>query len=441
MKKSAIAFASALLISSALSVTAHAGGFALEEQSIMAQGSALSGAATDITDSSTIFYNPAGLVKLNKAQAQVGQTTLYLKADYTDRGSTVTTPASGGAVATNGTDGGNPLSASVVPHAYFAIPLTEDQNIWAGLGVTVPFGLGINYGSDWAGRYDSIKSELLVADLSPTIAGKITDRISIGGGLNVQYSDASLKNAIPDPTAAAPSATTDGVASLEGEAWDIGFNVGVLVEPTDNIRLGATYRSGMTHEVDGDVTTVLPAGLGGGTLVQSAKADLKLPDSASVGMSYDVNDHWTVMARGAWHGWSNFDEIRVQFDDGTADSVLLQNYDDSYSASIGVQYHHSESLTLRGGFMYDQTPTTDAFRNTSTPDGDRYWLSFGGDYNIGDRLRLGFAAYHIIFDDAPINLNGASGITFGAPISSTGTVAGDVETDVNAVALNVSYQF
>jgi long-chain fatty acid transport protein len=42
------------------------------------------------------------------------------------------------------------------------------------------------------------------------------------------------------------------------------------------------------------------------------------------------------------------------------------------TANIGTNYQWNDDLTLRAGFQFDQTPTVDAFRNTSLPDGNRY---------------------------------------------------------------------
>lgn len=419
---------------------AHAAAFMLQENSPAQQGTAFAGTVAHPTDASTVFYNPAGMTELDGAQAQINATVIVPHMDFTNTGSTVSTPASGGLpVASGGGNGKSPFDPVVVPSMYAAIPFM-DGAVWAGLGISTPFGLKDDYGAEWVGRYDSTKSNLVVMDVAPSIAVRVMDNLSIGAGVNIQRAEANLQSAIPDPTDAAPDAGTDGHATLDGNGLAVGYNVGILYKPTKDLRIGAQYRGKVDNELDGHLTTQAPIGVGGAVTRRAAKADLKLPDQATIGFAYDVNDAWTVMARGSWFGWSNFDEIRVKFDDGGADQVTTTAYDDSYGFAVGAEWRHRPELTLRAGFQYDETPTVDLWRSTSVPDSDRYWLSFGGTYMVMENFMFDFAATHMFLDNNRINLSGTSQKNFAA-IGSTATVQGKIEPSANIFAFSAKYKF
>ncbi|MBI4030149.1 MAG: outer membrane protein transport protein, partial [Proteobacteria bacterium] len=419
---------------------ARGAAFMLQENSPAQQGTSFAGTVAHPTDASTVFYNPAGMAELNGAQAQINTSVIIPNLDFTDTGSTVSTPASGGLpVASGGGNGKQPFGPVAVPNIYAAIPLM-DGAVWAGLGITAPFGLKNDYGSEWVGRYDSTKSSLVVMDVAPSIAAHVMDNLSVGAGINIQRAEASLQSAIPDPADGTPDSGTDGHATLDGDGLAVGYNVGLLYKPIKNLRIGAQYRGKIDNELDGHLTTRAPVGVGGAVTRRAATADLKLPDQATIGFAYDVNDAWTVMARGSWIGWSNFNEIRVKFDDGGADQVTATDYDDSYAFAVGTEWRYRPALTLRAGFQYDETPTVDLWRSTSIPDSDRYWLSFGGTYAIMENFMIDFAATHMFLDDNKINLSGSSQKNFAA-IGSTATVRGDIEPSANIFALSAKYKF
>ena len=102
-----LSLASLAILGTALSpATSNAAGFYIQEQSVSGLGSAFSGSVTNIEDPSTVYFNPAGMTKLNGIQVQAAAHALLPSADLTDTGSTL-----GGAAITGG-DGGNPYSLS-----------------------------------------------------------------------------------------------------------------------------------------------------------------------------------------------------------------------------------------------------------------------------------------------------------------------------------------
>ncbi|MGF7210625.1 long-chain fatty acid transport protein [Skermanella aerolata] len=429
---SASHFASRLAVTSVLALLAgaqpaSAAGFYIKEQSVTGLGRAFAGESAMAEDASTIFFNPAGMTRLQGPEATAGAHLLVPRADLENRGSSASVRTPAGAVTRpiGGSDGGNPYDPTPVPNAYFAYPLM-DRDLWVGLGVSAPFGLANKYNADWFGRYDSIETDLLTIDIAPSVAYKVLDWVSIGGGIDIQYADAKLTNAIFAGTG------PDIISNVEGDDWAVGYNVGILFEPLPTTRVGIHYRSKIDHTLEGDVK-LNRAGTSLSNLPGSA--DLDLPDIIAVGFAHDVTPALTVMAEYNWYGWSSFKEIRVKRS-GLADQVVTQNYQDTFSVALGAQYKVDDAWTVRGGFQYDETPTVDGFRSTRTPDGDRYWLSAGLSYDVSDSFTVDVAYTHVFIDDADVNTSQTGAA---AALSTNTRAMSEGSVDIFAAALRYKF--
>ncbi len=138
---------------------AFASGFYLTQQSARSVGRAAAGQVAGADDAATVTANPAGMTELGGAQIMGGASVLIADTSFRNRGSAATTPGTGGApFAYAGDNGGNPFQPEAVPNVYAAIPLSGTP-LWFGIGVTSPFGLSLDYGADWFGRYDFIELE------------------------------------------------------------------------------------------------------------------------------------------------------------------------------------------------------------------------------------------------------------------------------------------
>ena len=87
---------------------ASAAGFAVSEKSVKGLGSAFAGGAASAEDASTVYYNPAGMVRLPGIQVEAGLSAIAYSFEATDKGSpTVLTPLLGANLSGgNGGDGG-----------------------------------------------------------------------------------------------------------------------------------------------------------------------------------------------------------------------------------------------------------------------------------------------------------------------------------------------
>ena len=376
---------------------ARGAGFFLQEQSAIASGRAFAGGAAAAGDASTIFYNPAGMTELHGIQGEASIYVIAPQAHVVDRGSSVTV-GPGPATPAGGAREDQAFNPQAMGSVFLAAPAGDD--LWLGLGVTVPFGLRDHYQLNYFGRYDSTKTELQTIDVAPSVAYAITRRFSIGAGVDIQRADAKLQNALPNPfTPGGPNPATDGLLDAAGGDWSLGFNAGILLKPVDDLRLGLSYRSEIDHDLKGRATTQIPGLLASS---QGVTGSFSLPDILAIGVAYDVLPSVTVLGQANYYGWRRFKEVRLTFADGTQ-QIIPQNYRNSVGFSVGAEWRVTESWTLRSGVEWDQTPTPSDNRSTSVPDSDRTWLAFGLSYEFSERIGIDFSYAHDFSNSAPIN--------------------------------------
>ncbi len=431
---------------------AMAAGFALIEQSASQMGNAFAGGAAIANDASTIYFNPAGMTRLPK-QIVGG---LHLVSPQAEFKGSATDPI-GNPVATGG-DGGDGGELGVVPNFYFTMPLNE--RLVVGLGVSVPFGLATQYDDDWVGRYQAIKSEVATININPSIALKVSDSLSVGFGVNFQYMEAELTQAIdqgslcipalqaPPPAGlgldAATAAATcaglgltpqgnDAIAKIEGDDWSGGFNAGLLYEPTSNTRIGLAYRSQVSQQLKGDASfrNADPLFTGGNFPVfvnDNVGAGIDLPQTASISIYHDLNEQWSVMADATWTGWSSFQELRVEYDGFQPDTVVDESWNDNMRYALGFDYRHNSAWTFRGGVAFDESPIpNDGHRTPRIPGEDRTWVSLGFGYRMSPTMAIDVGYSHLFVKDPKL--------AHGTP--STGTISGEYDASVDILSAQV----
>ncbi len=427
---------------------AQASGFAIIENSATGMGNAFAGGSAIAEDASTVYFNPAGMMRLQGSQLVGAIHVIDPEADFDNEGSTLWT---GGLMSGSDDDGGE---VGYVPNLYFTHRV--DESLALGIGVNAPFGLTTDYSDKWVGRYTAIKSKLVTLNINPSFAYRVNEQFSFGAGVSFQYADVELTNALDTGTiclaTAGPAAcgglgiatpgdlALDGRQKLTGDDWSQGWNLGALYEPTEALRFGLAYRSKVDFKIDGKVKfqnnqvfedNVIP-GLGGAFTNQDATARLSLPESASVSAVADISDEWTLMGDVTWTRWSRFEELTVKFKSGQPTSTIPEDWDDSYRYSIGARYQR-DKLTLRTGVAYDETPIKGREERTPRiPGNDRTWLSFGVGYQILENTKLDFGYAHLFVDDTKIENTDAS---FGH------TVKGEYEATVDIYSLQVTYNF
>jgi long-chain fatty acid transport protein len=418
-----------------------ASGFQIKENSAQALGRAFAGSGAAPGDLTVVANNPAAMSLLDGTAVQADLSLIDLSIDFDGAGrDALGRPLTGG-------DGGDGGDLNAVPAAYFSTPFGDGWRFGASL--TAPFGLKTEYDAGWVGRYQALKSELKTIDLGLALSYDLTDRFSLGGSLIYHYADAELSQAVDfgavlATNPALPLGTflpqsADGKSTLTGDNTAWGWSLGALWRISDGTDLGLTYRSRIEHTLEGDIDYEVPANvadvfaLGGVTRFDDTggRADLDTPAVTTLSLYHAATERLALMADVALTEWSAFEEIRVRSDNGAPDSVDAQNWRDTWFASVGADYRLNDTLTLRGGLGYDQTPTRDEHRSPRIPDTERRWLSLGLTWRTGANTALNFGYTHLFTDEAEIGNR-----------SSTGsTLNGFVDSGTDLYAASLSYTF
>ncbi len=414
---------------------ASAAGFALIEQSGSGMGNAFAGAAAVAEDASTVFFNPAGMSRLQGSQFAVAGHVISLQADFNGSG-TAPIALGGATVAGTGEAGGT----SVVPNAYFVMPIGDKMHF--GIGVNVPFGLTTEYDSNWVGRFQGIKSEVTAVNINPSISYKLSDAVSIGAGINYQQADAELTNAV------ALGAATPGKTKLEADDDGWGWNVGVLFQTGPATRIGMSYRSVIDYALEGDVKTTADAT---GVVVTAASgpasADVTFPDSFSLSVAQAASDRLELLGDVTFTRWNEITRVNVvNTTNGTLRDSLVFDFDDAWRFSVGANYKLNDIWTLKTGVAYDQTPVkSETTRTVRLPDSDRIWLAFGGQRKMGQSGRIDLGYAHIFIEDADINFTRSQQAPgFTVPTNAPGTqsnVTGTYEGSVDIFSIQYTHSF
>ncbi len=445
---------------------AHASGFQLKENSVKAMGRAFAGSGVAKGDASVVVNNPATMTQFDETTAQVDLTVIDLNAEFEGSGyagnglGPLAAPLTGG----QGGDIGEPTP---VPAMSFIHKF--DNGLTFGAMVSAPFGLKTEYDKNWVGRYSSTKSEVKTVDVTLSAAYEIVpDRFSVGVGLIYEKAEATLDNSIDFGTimlgAGVPGArpqSADGSVSVQGDDHGLGWILGLNWRPTDSLAFGFTHRSEIDHELRGRADFTLPAAfagaqpgfaalaanpaapltpaqraqlsvLGNGFRDTGATAPLTTPSVSTLSMAWQLNDKLALMADYSQTDWHSVQAVTIYFDNAFQPISSEEfRWTDTTFWSVGAEYALSDKFTVRGGYAYDETPTTFHTRTTRLPDEDRRWFSLGLTWNVSDNLEVN-AAYTRIQPDKP---------KIGIIDSQRHVLFGEYSSNVNLFGVSAQYHF
>ena len=391
MKMTMKAAAAAVMAVCAASA-AHAAGFMLTEQSAGALGRAYAGVGVDGTDLSGVYYNPATMTLHPGTQIQAGFVAVGLDLAFEGTG-----PNSD--VSENGQ-----YNTQAIPHGYISHQISD--SMWVGLAMTVPFGMGTEYDDDWRFANRGISAEVLTFDFNPNVAWKVSDKLSLGAGMSIQYASADLKmrkDVVKD------LASID--SEVDADSWAWGFNVGLMWTPLENLRFGLSYRSKINHNADGDVE--LDNGKLAGNNAEDfvnhpiygdyaklllsqygtydATATISTPAWVMATAAWDVNELLSLYATFRWTDWSSFDELVIDSDAGS--TTVTNKWQDAYLFSVGADLRFTNWWTFRAGIGYESSPIDDpSFRTSIIPDADRWWFALGSSFQATDNMQIDVSA-------------------------------------------------
>lgn len=420
---SAVALAAVSAASPAL-----AGAFGLREQSATGQGMSFAGMAAGGGDSlSGMFWNPAVVNQVEHYQGEQHIAVVFPDSKIDVKGTPFWNAQGGNA--------GNIGETAALTSGYNAYRINESLAI--GLSLNTPFGLKTVANQDWGGDLFGRSSRARSFNAAPTIGYKFNDWFSVAGGVQIQYFDIRLKQALPIP----PVGNIRPISTLKGDDIGVGYTLGATFTPSEWTSIGVGFRSKIEHKLDGDFYSGVSR-LGAPVPAdQDITAKVTLPEMLSIGVRQKVTQDLTLLGGFEWTNWSRLDRVRVKVKGAGATLTTLPfDYKDGYFVSGGAEYAFSPQLTGRLGVGYEWSPINDENRGVRIPDDDRWWLSAGGTYNYSERLSFDLG-YSYVFVPGKSKISSSFGdADYPLPIN-VGPFNAEAKSDVHIVSAAVRYKF
>lgn len=350
-----------------ISANVYAGGFQINEHS--ARAMAMGGAFTAVAnDPSAIYFNGAGLTQISGTQFLFGTTIIAPVSSF--RG-----------VSPNITEYN--MKKQYFPPVHFWLSHRISEEFAFGIGFTSPFGLGTEWDPNWVGRYLAIKTDLNIFTVTPTLAYKVSDKLSLSAGFVYSFGKVTIEQ--KSPQTPFPG---DAYAVLEGKDNSaFGYNFGLMYKPIPKLSFGVSFHSQVKYTFKGTANTTGAPQLTSELPNGDISAVLKSPINLAFGVAYDVTPDIKLSADFQYVGWSSYDTLGVDFSDAKyTDIASPRLYDNSFIVRLGGEYKATESLTLGAGIYFDKNPVKPEYLNPSLPEGDRLGFSLGLGYKLIDKL-------------------------------------------------------
>ncbi len=362
MKK--IILLSTLIMSSSATFAA---GYQLQEYTVTGLGRAMAGAGIMEDDYSAPAFNPAGMSFTSQSGIQLGLIGVDLRSRVDG---SQTTPL--------GVRKGKDFTHifRLLPHVFAQYKLNDRATM--GVGLYTPFGLATDYRNNWFSSAQGQYSAITAVDLSPSLSYKITDQITLGAAMNLQYASAHLTGA-----------TFDGGWTNMHDADDtnVGYTLGLAFQPWKSTRFGLSYRSKIHHKLHGKNkgrAGSIPSKTGFLTGTHDVHADITTPETVIFSVAQGIGQKWTLSGTARFTRWSRFRNLDIYQDNYPLPGPLSSTHEhwrNTLFFAAGADYKYCKNLTFRFGTAYDQTSIrSPKHRTVRIPDGRRIWTSIGASY-------------------------------------------------------------
>ncbi len=258
-----------------------------------------------------------------------------------------------------------------------AFALTPEDMIRVSWLYTDPPGTaGASYG------LQTNRSKLAALRGSATVARTLGQHWAAGATLGLVYN----QNTLRAPFIFQQQPQLKGLKVLvDLQAQGFGWNgaAGGQWEPSRRVRLGLAWKSGTAVQTHGEVSGTASAQFAAlglavdPTFHYQGEVDVRLPQSAAVGVDCEAAKRVRIKAEGDWTGWHDaFHNLPVKLKDGTnavintvagssaIKDVVPLGWHNQGGLRLGVERPVGERWAMRGGYAYQTDPVPSA---TLTP--------------------------------------------------------------------------
>jgi len=304
-----------------------------------------SGIAASAENATVAAYNPAAMTRFDARAMHLGIFGFFSESTF-----------EGSASGTGQTFTSESDSSTIIPSGNFILPFKD--NWWFGFTV-LGVGFSDDFGADWAGRYIIQDYSLAYISAYPSIATKITDKLSVAASLMLTYTVFEQNKAVLnlDP------GFDDGSLNLDADGWSGGFSFSMLYEFNERTRLGAVYRSELDPDLDADLNfsglspTTEAALDAAGLLNAPANVTSRSPQSFNIGIHHDFANTHSLAVDLVWIDFSQF-QLSEIYINGNNLVESDPTYEDIIALSVGYNFPISERVRLGvGAFVTDEMIT------------------------------------------------------------------------------------
>lgn len=349
----------------------HAAGFQLAEQSATGLGRAFAGEAAIADNASVLSRNTSAMTRFDQVALSGG--AIYVSPDVNIEGNTRLQTQAG--IVTSDASAHDIAATAWVPNAYLIIPLNEQWRL--GFSATSYYGLGVKMPDNYSAGHFGNVSDIKTMDLGTSLAYRINEMWSIGAGVSAIQGEGEVGGVFN-------VGKHKIVKHLEGDGWALGWNVGVLLTPSQNTRVGLSYRHDTTLTLEGNAQ-----GANGLTPYEdTGRLDLPLPATSELAVFHQLTDKLALHGSLNWTNWSKFMQLEAELDHQGSMHIKDEHWEDSWRYAVGMTYQVTPQWQLRSGVAYDASPVPADRRTISIPDADRLWYSLGMGYQFTPNLTV-----------------------------------------------------
>ena len=307
-------------------------------------------------DASSVAYNPAAITELDGTQIMGGSEIITLT-------NTINGPY----------DSTSKDRFYFAPHGY--ITHKASDNISLGLGVYSRYGLGNEHDMNWFGAGEIYNIQLLTSSVTPVLAYRVNDKLSLGIGLELMVGLVDL-----DKRLGLPGVGYFGTSKLSGDATDWGYNLSAHYRFNDQWKAGFTYRSHVTLNFSGDMDFYAKLPIPGSQPITAnvpGSAKLYTPDSYTFALAYFPTKNLSFEGQVQYNTWSNYSNLTVELPAPFGNQTEIKDWQDTWFFSLSTEYQYNDWLTLRAGISHETSPVKEEWADYVAPVNGRWKYTAG----------------------------------------------------------------